>query len=141
MTDKITCPYCGNPAKLVDGDTIYPNRPDLHILKYWFCDEGHEPAYVGCHKPNARYSSDGTKPLGRLADKALRAWKSQAHAAFDPLWLNAQDRRSARRKAYAWLAKRLGIEGKDCHIGMFSIDQCKQVVYIATWECHLFCED
>lgn len=32
-----------------------------------------------------------------------------------------------RKEAYKWLASHLGIDGKDCHIGMFSEEQCKEV--------------
>lgn len=34
----------------------------------------------------------------------------------------------SRRAAYSWLAKQLGIEEKDCHIGMFNLEQCAAVV-------------
>lgn len=68
---------------------------------------------------------DGTQPLGRLAGARLRKAKSQAHAAFDPLW---RDGEMDRNQAYAWLAGELGIEPEDCHIGEFDVDTCKRVV-------------
>lgn len=48
-----------------------------------------------------------------------------AHAAFDPIWKSGQKKRGS---AYAWLCDRLGIDKKDCHIGMFDVDMCKRVV-------------
>lgn len=116
MNRIVLCHYCMAPAELVGGDVIYPHRADLANKLFYRC----EPcgAYVGCH--------DGTdKPLGRLADAELRAAKSAAHRAFDPLWRSKQMKRS---EAYKWLAEQLGIEGKDCHIGMFDVETCWRAV-------------
>lgn len=117
------CQYCGSTSKLVLGDTIYPHRQDLHHLRFWQCAPCN--AYVGCYKPGSIVNgirSDGTLPLGILANRELRAAKSQAHAAFDPLWQNKYF--DSRSSAYRWLAKKLNIEPEECHIGMFSVDQC-----------------
>lgn len=120
----VTCAYCNKPAELVGGEEIYPHRPDLYQKKFWRCRPC--KAYVGCHKPNVGYG-DGTRPLGRLANAELRAAKSAAHAAFDPIWQNGIARRGS---AYAWLANKLGIQPKQCHIGEFDVEQCKRVVQI-----------
>lgn len=118
------CPYCNTKSVLVKGDKIYPYRYDLYNLNFYYCDNGHSPAYVGCHK--------GTiKPLGRLADTELRKAKSEAHKAFDPIWRNGFMRRG---DAYSWLAKVMGVSKKDCHIGMFDVDQCKKVKRLAGWK-------
>jgi hypothetical protein len=110
------CPYCGKLSQLVGGDRIYPHRKDLYSKKFYLCDPCN--AYVGCHQ--------GTqKPLGRLANKELRNAKMQAHRAFDPIWKSGQLSRS---QAYAWLADRLGIPGDECHIGMFDVETCLEVV-------------
>lgn len=124
----ITCPYCDRPAVLATGNEIYPHRPDLFDLKFWRCAPC--GAWVGCHKAGARVdgvTSDGTLPLGRLANAELRKAKSAAHAAFDPLW---RSRLMGRRQAYAWLAKELGISTANCHIGMFDVDACRAVVAV-----------
>jgi len=120
----VTCVYCNEPAELVSGEEIYPHRPDLFTKKFWRCRPCN--AYVGCHKPNIGYG-DGTRPLGRLANAELRAAKSAAHAAFDPVWQEGVVKRGS---AYAWLAEKLGIQAKQCHIGEFDVDQCKRVVQI-----------
>lgn len=124
------CPYCGNDAKLVTGEVIYPHRKDLFDLKFWHC----EPcdAYVGCHKkgawvPDSHKHSDGTIPLGRLANAELREAKKSAHAAFDPIWT---DQRMTRKTAYKWLANALGIDRKECHIGMMDAERCRKVVEV-----------
>lgn len=125
---KVICPYCRQPAVLVKGDHIYPHRMDLYQLNFWNCDPCF--AYVGCHKKGAKVDgvkSDGTIPLGRLADPYLRRAKSQAHAAFDPIWKNNHLTRS---EAYKRLAIQLGIPKKECHIGMFDIEMCMKVVEV-----------
>lgn len=119
----ITCPYCSSEAKLVGGDVIYPHRSDLQAKRFWLCAPC--DAYVGCH-------GDTTQPFGRLADRELRQAKMDAHAAFDRIW-RARDKRNrpqTRREAYAWLAKQLGIEREQCHIGMFDVQTCQRVVEV-----------
>lgn len=123
-----TCQYCKQPAKLVTGEVIYPHRPDLASLNFWLCAPC--GAYVGCHKKGAksgRTVSDGTLPLGRLANAELRRLKSLAHGVFDPLW---KDGGMHRKAAYSWLASKMGLQPGDCHIGDFSVEQCQQVIRI-----------
>lgn len=126
-----TCPYCEQPSEQVTGAVIYPRRPDLAQKVIYRC----EPcaAWVGCHP--------GTDiPLGRLANKALRDAKQAAHAAFDPLWKAKKARdnistKAARTAGYRWLATQLGIDAKDCHIGMFDEQQCQRVVELCSNRC------
>lgn len=110
------CPYCNKRSKKVKGDVIYPHRSDLKTCVFYHCAPC--KAYVGCHK-----NSD--KPLGRLANAELRAAKSAAHIAFDPLW---KDGHMNRTEAYIWLAKNMEIHRDTCHIGMFDLEQCAKVV-------------
>lgn len=125
LKQEVTCPYCNIPAKLVNGDIIYPHRPDLYELNFWSCDCG---AYVGCHKANEPKGFDGTEPLGRLANEELRKAKSLAHKEFDCIW---KDGYTNRTEAYEMLADFMSIKMDECHIGMFDLDQCNQVVKFA----------
>jgi hypothetical protein len=112
------CQYCLGAAELVTGAEVYPHLPGLRYKKIWRC----EPckAWVGCH--------EGTEnAMGRLANAELRQAKMDAHAAFDPLWREG-DR--TRKQAYQWLADKLGMPFKKCHIGYFSVEQCKQVINV-----------
>jgi len=113
----INCNYCGKAAQLVTGDVIYPHREDLYSLKFYLCNSC--DAYVGCHK-----NSDAV-PLGRLANAELRKAKSAAHAAFDPIWKSGK---MTRNKAYELLAKSLRLDKKHCHIGMFDVETCEEVI-------------
>lgn len=112
------CPYCGDKSKLVTGEVVYPHRADLYSKVFYVCMPC--DARVGCH-PNT------TKPLGRLANAELRTAKSAAHAAFDPLWRCGN---FTRQQAYGWLALEMQIKQHECHIGMFDLDQCAQVIRI-----------
>lgn len=121
------CPYCGSLARLVTSDTVYPGRPDYGML--WACANYPKcDAYVGCHKGT-------TAPLGRLANKDLRAAKQAAHAAFDRLWQakvarDGVSKGQACSRGYEWLAKQLGLPVEQTHIGMFDVDTCRRVVAI-----------
>ena len=113
---QVFCDYCGRPARLVSSTEVY-NGLDYGMI--WLC----RPcmAWVGVHK-----GSD--EPLGKLATAELRYWKRQAHKAFDPLWQGKEKR--TRRWAYEWLAEEMHLPIEQTHIGMFDVDQCKQVVKI-----------
>lgn len=112
------CQYCGYISTLVKGDKIYPHLPKLHSKNYYLCSPC--DAYVGCH-PNT------TDPMGCLANAELRKNKLLAHNCFDKLWKSGKMTRSS---AYKFLAGEMGIEAKDCHIGMFTVHQCKRVMAI-----------
>lgn len=119
VTNNPLCPYCNNLAELVNGEIVYPHRKDLYEKLFYICKPC--DAYVGVHV-------NTTNPLGRLANAKLRHYKKKAHEAFDPLWKNSY---MSRKEAYKWLAKKLNIPAKDCHIGMFNIAQCKRVIYFS----------
>ena len=121
---KDACPYCGRLVVFVDSIEIYKKRS---FGMAWVCS--HYPrcdSYVGCHPGTS-------KPLGRLADSALRAAKKLAHTAFDQRWKHKSladgiSAKEARTAAYAWLSKGLEIKQRDCHIGMFDVEMCAKVV-------------
>lgn len=118
--ERVTCPFCARDAKLATGLEVYPHRQDLADLFFWWC----EPcdAHVGCHR-----NSPTHKPLGTLADRNTRAWRSRAHAAFDPYWKSGA---MSRTQAYHTLADRLGLPRGRAHISWMDIDQCRRVVEV-----------
>ena len=122
---QVHCPYCGKPAVMVSGVRIYPHRPDLFEKKFWLCEKC--DAYVGCHPRNLNHGQDGTRPLGRLADKELRRLKWKAHSLFDPLWQELGYFPN-RKAAYQWLSNQLGIYVNKCHIGFFDKQRCEAVI-------------
>lgn len=120
-----TCGECGTKAVLVDGLAVYPHRPDLKEKYFWRCSCG---AYCGTH-PNT------INPLGAPAGAETRRARSAAHAIFDPMWqkrqrLSGMPAGKARGKGYKWLAAQLGIDPKDCHIGMMDAPTARRVVEV-----------
>lgn len=126
MDEKIKtgeiCPYCGEPSQYIDSAGIYSNGRSYGMVYACLPCQ----AWVGVHQ--------GTnKALGRLANSELRQAKSMAHLYFDPLWKRKMkvaklSKRQARGAAYKWLAGQMEIPTEDCHIGMFDVPQCKEVV-------------
>lgn len=107
------CNYCGKEAELVTGAEVYPHLPNLAAKKFYRCVPC--DARVGTHPGTDR-------PLGNLANADLRRIRSQVHRAFDPIW---KDRRMSRSKAYARLARAMGIPVDECHVGMFDVERCE----------------
>lgn len=112
----LSCPYCGNPTKLVEDTQIYGRS---YGTKCYIC----EPcgAWVGCHK-----NSD--KALGRVANKELRELKHRAHEAFDPLWKECHLSRIA---AYEIRSIAFGLPPEQTHIGMFNEAMCRKVIALS----------
>jgi hypothetical protein len=110
------CPYCNSPVLLKDSAFLYHGISYGLVYvcsKYPVCD-----AYVGVHKSTR-------KPLGRLANAELREWKMRAHAYFDPLW---KSKRYTRTRAYAIVSDMLGKPLWETHIGMFDVQDCKDLI-------------
>lgn len=121
---KVVCPYCGARAELIDSGRVYSRS----YGPIWACLPCR--AWVGVHRNSPRFA-----PLGRLADAGLRRAKVLAHDAFDPFWQAAVRTRGwsqdkARSRAYAWLARQMGIPVGRCHIGHFTVEQCQRVIAI-----------
>lgn len=114
------CPYCGARVELKDSEIVYARSyGDICICsRYPECD-----AYVG---------SRHGRPLGTLANPALRELRIECHRVFDPLW-RGEDAPMSRSNAYAWLAKAMEgrIPKEKVHIGMFTEDQCRAVTQLS----------
>ena len=109
----VLCDYCLKLAEFrISSKFIYGKN----YGPVYFCPCKY--AYVGVHKGT-------TRPLGRLADAKLRKIKIEAHTAFDPIWKNKEMKR---KNAYAWLAEKLGIEAKACHMGIFDEQLCRRTI-------------
>lgn len=121
MLEGKVCPYCFSETKYVNSSEVYKKSYGMIYL---------------CRPCNAWVGAKGSgQALGRLANKELRQAKMQAHAYFDQLWVrkimkDGLKKGHARAKAYKWLAEKMGIDRKLCHMGMMDVAQCKQVVEI-----------
>jgi hypothetical protein len=111
--EVILCPYCHYEAELVSSKEFYGKDYGGNL---WVCHSCE--AYVGTHK--------GTKkPLGTLANKETRKWRMKAHSIIDPLW---KEGRMKRGQVYKWIQETMGLTSKEAHIGMFTVEQCKEII-------------
>ena len=117
MKGKI-CPYCYEKSEFVDSAVVYGGVSYGMIYYCKPCD-----AYCGVHKDNI-----GTRSLGRLANYELRQAKKEAHHYFDQIWKSGIMKRT---EAYKWLSETLGTDKDYTHIGMFSVETCKEVVEVS----------
>ena len=110
------CPFCGSRVSLIDSAKIY----SCHYGFIYLCD-----AYPKCDA-RVRCHPRTIIPLGTLADKELRKWRSLAHRKFDPLWQSGVF--SSRQAAYKWLSKAMKLPLDKTHVAMFDIRQCRRVI-------------
>ena len=115
-----TCIHCESLCRRTDGREIYPHLPHLYDKIIFVCD--HCDARVGCHPGTDR-------PLGFAGNEATRVARKKLHnLMLDPLWKRfptKPERDRARSRTYKFLAKALGIEPRECHTGMFTVERCR----------------
>lgn len=109
---------CDVLARLTNGAEVYPHRPDLFKLNFWFCDNCKN--FVGCHK-----NGDGKKPLGNIPTPQIKMLRRQIHSQLDPLWQSGKYSRS-------WLYKTISQKiGKEYHTALIaSVDEAEKVLNI-----------
>lgn len=107
--------------RLVNNSEIYHGNEFGEWPFAYLCAEHHCGAYVGIHK----YTD---LPLGTMADARTREARTKAKNFFLTL-SNIRFNRN-RNKSYPWLAEQMGIEQKYCHFGIFTLEQCNQVMEI-----------
>lgn len=117
--DNMRCPYCGRAVQLHPASYIYGDdtiKPDSYL---YVCNgyPNHCDAYVG--------ADQNRRPKGTLANSELRHKRIEAHRALDQIWKN---RYMTKHETYAWLQTRLGLSGKEMHIGNFSDYYCGKVI-------------
>jgi zinc-finger-containing domain len=113
------CIYCSSPVLFADSKLIYGRS----YGNMYICSNESCRATVGIHK-EGEFKNE---PLGRLANAELRHWKQQAHAAFDQLWLG-KTKIMTRKEAYKIMGNLLNLDESFCHIGMFNIEQCQELI-------------
>lgn len=112
------CRYCGNEVVFTSNAEIYGR--EYGNGKCFLCRNC--KAFVGVH-------TETLTPLGTLANNDLREWRKKAHNEFDKLW-KSPTRIMTRHNAYKWLSKEMNKPKKYCHIALFEIEECKQVIDI-----------
>ena len=104
------CPDCGG---------------ELHLKK----SRGRHYRCPKCGHACPEYHHDG-RALGPM-DQCTKTARRMAHTQFDRLWQERKDGSfSSRDAAYGWLSHQLGIPRSRCHMALFDLDTCLQVVTI-----------
>ena len=110
------CPFCRSSVSLIDSAKVFGCSYGFIYLCDAFpsCD-----ARVRCHPKTII-------PMGTLANKELRGWRSLAHRKFDPLWQSGIF--SSRQAAYKWLSKAMRLPLEKTHVAMFDKKQCQRAI-------------
>lgn len=112
------CDVCGAPTQVAHNTDIYGKWVGSHE---WF---------IQCTDPQCGAFAE-TWPHSRVTFKKMatpqtRRARRMLHGIFDPLWKT----REQRTLAYTWLAEKMGLPRKECHIGLFSVEQCQQAILL-----------
>lgn len=110
MNPPKICRYCGGMVVLTSTSEIYQKS---RVGKIYLCRSCN--AYVSTQPGTSR-------PLGTLANAALRLKRRETHRIFDAFW-SAQGMN--RDQAYRWMAKAMNIPYRDAHIGLFEMEDCE----------------
>ena len=115
---QLLCPYCGGQALLREGSFLFEDVYVKHLyvcVRYPECD-----SYVTAH-------DNSKKPMGSLANGALRKKRILAHQEFDRLWKGTAPI-FTRKQAYNWLSDKLGGHIQAMHIGSMGDGMCELVI-------------
>ena len=120
------CRYCGGAVRLVSASKVYgpaaAARLGIERQSFYQCQNCN--ARVGCHPGS-------TRPLGNLANEALRMKRMETHHDFDSFW---KERGMSRTQAYKWMAKKMRLSEELAHIGGFEIDRCQKLIKLCEKE-------
>ena len=96
------CRYCGGAVRLVSASKVYgpaaAARLGIERQSFYQCQNCN--ARVGCHPGS-------TRPLGNLANEALRMKRMETHHVFDSFW---KERGMSRTQAYMGVLLRKMLE-------------------------------
>ena len=115
---QLLCPYCGAQALLREGSFLFEEVYVKHLyvcVRYPDCD-----SYVTAH-------DNSMKPMGSLANGALRKKRVLAHQEFDRLW-TGESPVFTRKQAYNWLSDKLGGHIRKIHIASMGEGMCDLVI-------------
>lgn len=120
------CRYCGGAVRLVSASKVYgpaaAARLGIERQSFYQCQNCN--ARVGCHPGS-------TRPLGNLANEALRMKRMETHHVFDSFW---KERGMSRTQAYKRMAKKMRLSEELAHIGGFEIDRCQKLIKLCEKE-------
>ena len=120
------CRYCGGAVRLVSASKVYGSAAAIRLgierQNFYQCQNCN--ARVGCHPGS-------TRPLGNLANEALRMKRLETHHVFDSFW---KERGMSRTQAYKWMAQKMRLSEELAHIGGFEMDRCQKLIKLCEKE-------
>ena len=112
------CRYCGGAVRLVSASKVYgpaaAARLGIERQSFYQCQNCN--ARVGCHPGS-------TRPLGNLANEALRMKRMETHHVFDSFW---KERGMSRTQAYISL-----IDKREAEVLMLLYSEKESAVNVA----------
>lgn len=114
------CNLCGGEVILISNALIY-GKPRGSGKCYVCTCCG---ARVGTH---IRKSNEA---FGILSDKEMRNARMRCHELLDIHWRHKKRKVKYRSAMYKWLAKKMQIDSKDCHIGCFDMEKLNKAIEI-----------
>ena len=119
----IFCPDHKIPMQLRDDGQLMDSSTG-EVKKYWYSCP-HYPARceysIGAHQ-------NTQEPFGFPADRATRALRVKLHQLIDPLWKHRG--KKYRDRVYEDLARKMGLRREECHVAMFTKEDCKRAIAI-----------
>jgi len=117
--DNVICPYCNKPATWTTRNKAN-SKVHKNEFMIWLCKEC--DAYVSC-------VDNSKRPIGTMANRALRKKRIYAHVVFDRIWKKGIKKRGT-------LYKRMSDHfGYKLHIGTANIQECNKII---EWSRSLF---
>jgi hypothetical protein len=111
-TQELLCGDCGFPMVL---------RNSKFGLRYECVWYG-----ISCHGTHTAHQKTGL-PMGVPANAEVRRLRMRVHDLFDRRWKSGS---MTRQGAYHWLAAKMMMNYKRCHIGSFDKNQCLRALEI-----------
>lgn len=108
------CPYCAGKVILTEATDIFEHGDGMIYL----CTNCN--AFVSCHKGS-------TRPMGKLANAALRMKRRETHQIFDNWW---KSQGVSRTQGYKWMAEQMKLPAHLAHIAQFDMEACEQVILL-----------
>ncbi|MEQ1964379.1 zinc-finger-containing protein [Xenorhabdus khoisanae] len=112
------CRYCCNDVTIAHHTEVFGRILNSKWPWLYLCTSC--GARVGMHP-------ETNIPLGTLADYPTRLARMSGKREFEEM---RRERDLARPDAYRWLARRLGIQFRQCHFGWFDTDMCEKAANI-----------
>ena len=114
----VRCGVCGSRMELMESEQF--RHKDGRPRKFYVCSN-----ILFCSARHGAHS-DG-RPLGIPGDEETKRARIDAHEALDRV---CKKQGWSRNRGYAWLAQKMSLTRKACHMGKMDKSQCQLVVEI-----------